>query len=302
MNYSSDSLIDTIRLRAGIPAQALVSNAQILEAINYELRQTILPMVIEAGAEYYVTFEDFEITTEGIYKIPALAVGKKLRDIQIVDGQTDPNLRNSISIIPQMTISNIPQNYIYNQQYTGQRGFVVMGNTIRIIPPNVPIQGNYLRMYYYRRPNECVPVSEGSTITVTSSTQFTVPSVPSGFGATPTIDILQSIPSFDIVESGLAATVAGVTFTVSSTANMTTGDKVNLTGETSYPQMPVDLQNMLIQSVCMRMYEITRDQTRLTLASQMYDKMKSNTLKLISPRVDGRPVKITSNNGISNFI
>jgi len=65
--------------------------------------------------------------------------------------------------------------------------------------------------------------------------------------------------------------------------------------------MPVDLQNMLIQTVCMRMYEIIRDQERLALAKTMFDVMKAETMDLISPRVDGRVIKITSKNNIGYY-
>lgn len=301
MDYSSDSLIATIRLRAGIPQDALVSDDQILEAINYELRETILPMIIRAGAEYYVTFEDFAIANPGIYEIPALAVGKKLRDVQIVDNHNDEEQRNVISVLPQLSLSNIAQNQQYNfYRYYDQYGFVVQGNKLKTYPINAVQQG-YVRMYYYRRPNQCVLKSEGARITVINSTQFTVSSVPVAFGLNPTIDIIQSTPSFDCVEQNVSAVVLGNQFTVPSTARMSTGDYVNLTGETSFPQMPVDLQNMLIQSVCMRMYEIIRDEKRLQLASAMYDKMKLETMDLISPRIDGRVIKIASKNNIGYY-
>jgi len=105
--YSSDSLIATIRLRAGLPQDALVSDAQILNAINLELRATILPMVIRAGAEYYVDFRDFPIESPGIYEIPSIAMGKKLRDVQIVGYHADEDQRNVISVLPQLSLSNI---------------------------------------------------------------------------------------------------------------------------------------------------------------------------------------------------
>lgn len=302
MNYSSDSLVATIRLRAGLPANALVTNAQILEAMNYELIQTILPMVIEAGAEYYVVSEDFAIERPGVYEIPALAMGKKLRDVHLVDSDSDEANRNIIGVLPQIFLPNLAQNYQANyNKYYDQTGFVVIGNKLKTYPIDQYNSG-YIRMYYYRRPNQCVPISEGADITVINSTQFTVPAVPSGWGASNNIDIIQRTPSFDCIDENVPCTIAGTTFTVASTADYTTGDHVNLTGETSYPQMPVDLQNMLIQSVCMRMYEILRDDARLTLASQMYDKMKVNTMKLIAPRVDGRVIKIQSQNSIGSYL
>lgn len=302
MNYSSDSLIATIRLRAGLPEDALITDAQILEAMSYELSQTILPMVIEAGAEYYVTWEDFEARRPAIYEIPALAVGKKLRDVHLVTNNQNENERQINGVIPQLALSNIAQSYEANwQRYYDQTGFVIIGNKIHIFPLNTYTQG-YIRMYYYRRPNQCVLVSEGANITVLNSTQFTVPAVPAGWGATEQIDLIQRTPSFDCIYENVTATIVGTTFTVPTTADLTTGDHVNLTGETSYPQMPVDLQNMLIQSVCMRMYEILRDDGRLSLASAMYDKMKANTMKLISPRVDGRVIKIQSTNGIGSYL
>jgi hypothetical protein len=301
MDYSSDSLIATVRLRAGIPEDALVSDAQILEAINYELRETILPMIIRAGAEYYVTYKDFPISDSGIYEIPPLAVGKKLRDIHIVGNDSDENQRNVISVLPQLFLPNIAQNQQYNfYRYYDQYGFIVQGNKIKTYPINA-VQTGYIRMYYYRRPNLSVLKSQGAAITVLNSTEFSVAAVPSGWSSSPNIDIIQQDPSFDCVEQNLVSSISGTTFTVSSTANMTSGDYVNLTGETSFPQMPVDLQNMLIQSVCMRMYEIIRDEKRLQLASAMYDKMKLETMDLISPRVDGRTIKITSKNSIGYY-
>jgi len=302
MNYSSDSLIATIRLRAGLPQDALVTDAQILEAMNYELSQTILPMVIEAGAEYYVTWEDFPIQRPGVYEIPALASGKKLRDVHIVNNNNDENQREVIGVLPQLALPNLAQNYQANyQKWYDQIGFVVIGNKLRTYPLDTYNQGN-LRLYYYRRPNQCVLVSEGANITVLSATQFSVPAVPAGWPSTVQIDLIQKTPSFDCIYENVTATYSGTTFTVPTTELLSNGDHVNLTGETSYPQMPVDLQNMLIQSVCMRMYEIIRDDARLALASAMYDKMKANTMKLISPRVDGRVVKITSLNSIKSYL
>jgi len=299
--YSSDSLIATIRLRAGLPDQALVTDAEILKTINYELRATILPMVIRAGAEYYVDFEDFAPTTPGIYEIPSIAMGKKLRDVHIVGYHQDENQRNVISVLPQLFLPNIAQNQQYNfYRYYDQYGFVVQNNRIKTYPINAVQQG-YVRMYYYRRPNLCVLENEGSQITVISPTQFLVDSVPSGWGSTPTVDIIQSQPSFDCVDEAVTCTVLGNQFTCASTERMSTGDYVNLTGQTSYPQMPVDLQNMLIQTVCMRMYEIIRDQERLALAKTMFDVMKAETMDLISPRVDGRVIKITSKNNIGYY-
>lgn len=303
MSYSTDSLIDTIRLRTGSPTADLVSNAAILNEINYALASVILPKIIEVSAEYYVTYEDFEITTAGIYNIPALAMGKKLRDVQVVGLHTTPSQRQPINTLPQLSLSNIqatfPTSYYYNQY-----GFMIVGNQVRIFPPDISISPGYLRMYYYRRPNTCVMVSAGSTITVTSSTTFTVPSVPAGWGATPRICVISQYPSFDVVEDceNILASVAGTTFTVADTSNMTTGDYVNLTGQTSYPQMPVDLSNILIEAVSIAIYKILRDQERVSLSVQSLQIMWADILKLITPRVDGKTIKIASSNNISNFI
>ncbi len=94
MLYTTTNLVDSIVTRGQFPdttnTKTISSPANLLNLATEELRLKILPMILDAGGEFYVRGLDIPVVSgQTDYPLPTRASGNVLRSIRLVNGESD---------------------------------------------------------------------------------------------------------------------------------------------------------------------------------------------------------------------
>lgn len=287
---TNDQIITKIKQWGAVPGnQPAFTDSQFLDIVEDELLSNIVPILMSFSEEFFVTYSDTAITSsKSSYEIPSEAIGSKLREVKMVDGDTVIN-------VPRLE----PNHF---EDYTF--GFYIQDNSLILVNPENYTNYN-LRMYYFFRPNHLILSTDttygSATITNinTSTKEITVDSLPSWSTATE-IDYIKGKSPYTIYKAGVGITnVSSNTITVSSLHdNLSVGDYVAYTDYSPVPNVPEILHYMLIQSALMKIFEALGDETSLKMASMKYKQYFQNIRTLISPRVKGEVKKIVNHESL----
>lgn len=317
--YDTDDLIAAVQRKAAIPiSQSTFTNADILAFATEELRDGLVPSVMDVHEEYYVYSQVVPITLgQNSYSIPYRAIGGKLRDCMYLDP--------SGIIIPMSRISPDDRNYFQQNTFTYPNlFFYVQGNNIIITgQPALSVTGSII-FTFLMRPNDLVATSQAATIksisvdSVNNLTTFTMDQIPKGFNTTILLDLMQRNPghqtiAYDIMSTEINPINLTVTFNNTSlnspfynaqlpginvVPQVQIGDYVIFAGQSIIPQCPSDLHPMLAQRTVARCLEALGDAQGLNNANTKLQEMESKTITLIDNRVDGSPSKVVNRNGL----
>lgn len=320
--YDTDDLIAAVQRKAAIPlTQQTFTNADILAFCTEELRDGIVPSVMDVHEEYYVYSQVTPIVQgQNSYPIPYRAIGGKLRDCMFLD--------NSGVIVPMSRISPDDRNYFQQNTFTYPNlFFYLQGNSIVITgQPTLPVTGNII-FTFCMRPNDLVATSQAATIqsisvdTVNNLTTFTMDQIPKGFSTTILLDLMQRNPghqtiAYDIMSTEINPTNLTVTFNTASlnspfynaiipginvVPQVQPGDYVIFAQQSIIPQCPSDLHPILAQRGAARCLEALGDSQGLNNANSKLQEMETKTLSLIDNRVDGAPQKVVNRNGLLRY-
>jgi hypothetical protein len=291
MDFTSTGLISQIKRRALIPtSQNLFTNSDFIEMLNEELQNRIVTYIMSVREDYLLKYND--ILQDGSTKeftIPYNAIGNKLNSVSLYDNR-DPNSFN-ISHVPRLALSQINE----------MAGYYLEGNKIKVTPQ--AFNSGYLRVYYYRRPSDIVPLtSVGLISSISTNTSITCASLPNTITTGTEIDIVSNDSPFQTIKSVTAGTVAGSVINLSDTSDIETGFYVCLRDQSPYAQIVQDVIPLLIQAVVVRIMEYMGDTNGLQAALLTYAQMESDNRNLISPRVDGQPKKIVSSKRLQRHL
>lgn len=282
--YTTSDLISDVKLRAFVPtSQSTFSEADILLIADAEMQSTILPLVLDLGNEYYITYKDVAVTANlQSYDIPPRAVGMKLDRVVIINssGNIRP-LSQMAPIFQETTVPSQPEN------------FFLQRNQICLYP--VPDGGNYgtLRQYYFLRPGKLVLTSAATTITAvdTTTNTVTIGSVPSSWSTSNTFDLIRQDGGVEQLSVDLGASsvsASAITFTASLPTGLRAGDYVSLSGESPLPQMPAELRPVLAQGVAARIRQAMR-LPGADDAMKLLEREMNQAKLLLAPRVESSP-------------
>jgi hypothetical protein len=290
MAYTTTDLIAAVKSIASIPSsQNLFTTADFLRFANRAMRKKIIPLVMSTREEYWVASTDYAITADQAnYAIPARAIGGKLRDIQWVDG-------SAMESLPRLEPENVSSTDI------GREGFYLEANNVVLSPTPSETDGT-LRVKHFRRPNELVATTACAAIESinTATNQVVVSSVPSTFTNGLEVDFVKSEPGYewhaiDQVITGISGTT--ITF-ASLPSNLAEGDYVCVAGQSPVPQIPEDLIPILEDEVAEMCMKAQGKNTKAFREELEMDKQES--LKMLTPRVDGEPKKIVGSKTLLN--
>lgn len=317
--YDTDDLIASVKRKAAIPiSQQTFTDDDILAFATEELRDGLVPSIIDVHEEYYVYQQVVPVVQgQNSYNIPYRAVGGKLRDCMFLD--------NSGIIIPMSRISPDDRNYFQQNTFTYPNlFFYLQGNSIVITgQPTLPVTGSIV-FTYLLRPNDLVTTDQAATIqsitvdSVNSLTTYTMDQIPKGFSTNILLDLMQRNPghqtiAFDIKSTEINPTNLTVTFNTSDlnspffnsllpginvVPQVQVGDYVIFAGQSIIPQCPADLHPVLAERTTARCLEALGDAQGLNNANTKIQEMENKTLSLIDNRVDGAPQKVVNRNGL----
>ena len=293
MDYTSTGLISQIKRRALIPtSQNLFTSTDIIDMINEELQNRIIPYIMSVREDYYLTYDEYTIDgTFNSLDIPSNAIGNKINQISVYSGNINDEF---IGNIARLTVSQLSN---------GFSGYYLEGNKIKFYP-NLQYQNLYkLRIYYYRRPSEVVAITDCGLInTVNTNTSIVCDTLPATITTGSSIDIVNNNQPWDTLSRLTAGTVNLQTIDLTDTTNISVGNYVALRNKSPYAQVPQDVIPLLIQAVVVRMLEYMGDSQGLQNSMLTYAQMESDNRALISPRVDNQPKKIVNSNRLRNYL
>lgn len=291
--YTSADLISSIKLRGVLPSsQNMYNDEKICMMISQELQTNIVPWILSFREDYYLTYEDFSIAeNQTVFEIPELAIGGKLKAVMMLD-----NNDMILNSTPRLSLKQIA-----NLSTLEFGGFYVEGNYIKLYP-NV-FNAQKLRLYYFRRPNDVVPISSGGQVMQvdTVNNSVVLSNVPSAWVIGTLLSVVKGRPGFDaIFNSSAIVSLSSPTVELSSVAGVKVGDWFALKYFTPVIMAPVEAQAVLAQVVVSKLLEGLGD-PKWQSAQEKATELKLSMTNTLAPRVDDSPKKIVSRYFNSNF-
>lgn len=287
VSWTTDTLVSKVRRRANLPDGGSPSSQEILDVASEEILTRFVPFLRSLQENYGVTSTTQALTVgTAEYTIPSDAQGSTVRLVEYIDAAGVER------VLPQLTLQD--EQLWSTNGYV--RGFVVVGNKVRLLP--APDRAETIRISYYRRTSALVPVSSCFPVANTTSTTVTVTGTPSWTSGTP-IDIVQSLPHFAQLLDGNAATRSGSVFTVASSASTTdivAGDYVCLHMETCIPGLPAELHAALVSATAAQLLSEDSDQAGFMREMAQCERIMAGAVKVLAPRADGAPSYVISRN------
>lgn len=293
MDYTTTALLASIRRRAALPAavNAGTQDSDLLALANEELQNWLVPNVMQLREDYFL-FRHLRTMTPGTseYRIPARAVGQKLRELDVV--QSDGCIRNLTRIEPDELEE-------WNSDSQGRpEGFYLRGSYVTLVP--TPSEAESLRFTFFIRPGELVATTAVRAITNidTGTGDITVAStIPGAFTTAARYDLVAGTSGFEHLAIDLTASAAAsstVTFAAADLpSGLAVGDYVCLAEQSPFPQVPADFHPLLAQRVGVKKLESLGLKEKLAAAKADLRDMLELLRVVYAPRVDGE-AKIVS--------
>ena len=305
--YIVDSLLPTLRLLPLMPSvQALFTNANLVDIMNFEMDSKIVPMIDNQAEEYGIYVTDLPYSTSTTqYDIPSRALGGKLRSVSFVDSNG-----NEVRL-PRLRVEDI----MSNVNATGLAinpalwGFYFQNNKVMLYLGSM--QGGsssfaYLRLRYIRQPGTLVLSSACAEVVTVVGNVVTCLTVPTTFTTTSTYDMISNTPQMfvshgDDLDVTAVTTGAGgtITFTDTPPSTLQPGDWICLAGKSPIPQIPYNPGfQLLLQLSAAKCLEIHGDVQGFNVAMSQAADMKSYFLSVITPRADANVIRLTTPNSL----
>ena len=306
--YTTDSLLPMLRLLPLMPSvQALFSDSDLVNIMDFELSSKILPLIDNQAEEYFIAVEDIPyIGSITVYNLPTRATADKLRSVTFVDSSG-----NEIRI-PRLR----PEDIMSNVNATGLAinpalwGFYLQNDQVILYLGSYTGSSNsykYLRLRYVRMPSTLIQEAAAGQITNIAGNIVTVSNLPATFTTTLTYDIVANSPQM-FVTRGDDLVVTAITPTVAPAGTMTfidlpptvqIGDWVCLAMQSPIPQIPFKPGfQLLLQLSAAKCLEIHGDTQGFNVAMSQAADMKNYFISVITPRVDANVIRLTTPNAL----
>lgn len=301
---TSSALIESIKRRASIPEnQATYTSEDLLEFANEELQLGVVPGIMSVH-EDHLLYED-EVLLEANrsdYEIPSRALGNKLRDLQMRQGEDQLSELTRIGIGERFSERDITTS-------TNLRKFYVKGNKVVLTPPVTGTPSGSLVFVYYIRPSALVlsnriGIVQGIVDNGDGTSKIVLDSLPEIFNTSTTYDTYKadspsSILKKDIKPTAIDSIGKSVTFNNEDIAKeLKAGDHLSLSCEANIAQIPSELHPMLAQMVACRVLESMGDTQGLQNALIKLQQMEKAAGMLIDNRIDDAPQKVVNRHGL----
>lgn len=290
-DYTTTALLRSIRLRAFMPTtQSLgTQDDDILTLATDELQLKLASDIKAAREEFWEDTEDIAlVASQEWYAIPGRAIAGTLRKVWRVDSAGE--LTELEKIEPDEVAD-------YSQAAGTPCRYYLRANEI-ILHPAPSAATESIRVLFERRPSilvRNVPSVVGRVYSVTSTTITINGAVFSGLRTAGTVDIVRSVPHFDLLlaDAVVSSITAGATTTaivVTSavpTTKVVAGDYLTLSGSSPVAQIPVEWHSILAQRTACQLLRNLGQASRLQMAEAALAAMERAAGLLIEPRTSG---------------
>jgi hypothetical protein len=293
MSWTTDDLVTAIKNSQMFPdaSSGSLSPAAMLQYATEELYITILPMMMGIREKYYEKYLDTLYSTSTPYlNIPSRSVGGTLSVVQYLVG---------IDVRPLEPID--PGSIATTSPTSEPTNFYFENNNIVFYPPPNTSNGT-VRMRYFQRPSRLEQITNCAQITAFDPLTGVATCTPvSTWTAANTFDFIpktasQATPyNLDSAISAISATTITFTLTAAPAALVNVGDWIALAEYTPIPEIPFELQPVLMQATCCRGLAALNDQTALQSAKAILKEYMDAATKILTPRDQGGNKKVVSN-------
>jgi len=293
--YNTTDLLTAIKKRGFIPtSQQTFTDTDILRLATEELQGNIMPWIVKYDQGYYakkvaITLVDGQHS----YKIPDRAAFRKIKDLYVVTSDGD------VITLPKI---HSTQTEFYGGSSPLPQAFYTEGDNI-VLVPRVSSPTLNLEMVIFFRPNKLVAASRVRTVSSFTSSTITIntSSAPSHMTTSVKYDVIDAESGNSTLLYDLTATdITTDTITFSDTiSGIKVGDEVVIAEETSYPQMPEELQTILQEYVVMRLFQSHGDQQGVNNSLNRIAMMQEDVANMIEDRVTGQATKLINRNSLT---
>lgn len=284
-SYTTSDLLTSIKVRGMIPTSAnALTDANLLALATEELHIKILPMLMSVREEFYVTTTDHAVTSgQAEYDIPTRASGLVLRDVQIKRGM-------DLISLPRLDVEDI------STTGTGTPQAYYLRHNKVVLYPTPSSTVDSLRLRYFRRPSRLAATADCAQISSidTGAREVVVSAIPSTWAVGNVVDFVKATVPYDCAEIDATITaIAGTTVTFASLpTGLATNDWLALAEYTPIPQIPHEMQPLLVQATVVKALEALGDREGAGAAGKDLQIIQQYALQLVTPRNQGEPTRI----------
>lgn len=299
---STNNLLPALRLLPLMPTvQALFTDSDLLYFLNIEMNSKLYPMIDNQQSEFFVYRDDIPYDSSVlVYDFPTRTLAGKLRSVSFVDAN-----ENEVRL-PQLR----PEDIMSNVNSTGLAinpalwGFYIENNKIRTYLSSVNGgNNNYktLRLRYIRQPNQLVLNNQAAQVVLISGNAVTFSAIPNNYTTAQTYDAISQTPNFNALQDDMVCTnISSLTMTFTSVpSDLAAGDWICLSGQAPIAQIPANPgYNLLLQLAAAKALEVAGDVQGYSTAMSQAETMKAYFISVITPRIDGNVIRLTTPNSI----
>ncbi len=306
---TGDKMVESVRKRTMVPNDtASFTDDDILDIIDEEMNVQVIDKLLELHGENLTISVDVPRNESGSYDIPYRAVGNKLRDISLINGER-------IYELSQISIGELSDYTYGDTSFTNLDKFYVQNNKVQMVDQERAYE--FVRIMYYLRPSFLTTSDKAGVVSSITdngdgTTTIGMSSVGKNFVSGVEYDIVglkspNKIKAFDLSASALTTGDTGsITFTTSDIssiiADVNLGDFITLAQETPVPNIPTEMHPLLAQAAAIQILESLGDTEALGNAEKRMVKMTEAVQKLIDDRVELAPKKIKPRHGTLNAV
>jgi hypothetical protein len=288
MAWLASDLLADIRRAASLPASSVtgLADADLLALADKEIQTALVPLMLRLREEFFVcTKSQASQAAVGQYRLPARAIGARVRDVRYVYGGTTNRLtriepEDAPAVDPQSTLSGVPQWYYLE------------GEFVRLLPTPADANGS-IEIKYFCRPGRLTV--DSADFRVLSSVAATSVGF-SSWSNTGALDFVRGGSGFSTLfaeeisptlSSATSATVAAAT-----AALLVAGDYLCVTDKTPLIPLPVELHGVLSARCVAAVLRQLGRYDEAANEERNAQRLESNATNLLSPRVDGAVRKV----------
>jgi len=280
--YTTATFLSSVERQSFSPAnQATFSTSDILSLGDEILASAVVPALVSAREEYFVTYKDYTITAStAAYTLPQRAVGLMAREVQIVDA--NGNVKN----LPRVSLDSL---HLRSSTASSPECFYLRGDSVVLSPTPSSTSGT-LRIYYSLAPGNLVETTSCAVISAinTSTNVVTVTSIPNTWATGDDFDLIQGTgahTTLAIDQNSTTISGADITF-ASLPANLAVGDYICPAGQSCLIQIPNDFRNAFSTLTAAEMLLAMNQPTGEKMLQKGMARLQV-AVSLVSPRVAG---------------
>ena len=334
MDYTTADLIQLVKERETIPDSGVAySDDVLLRYLDQALKGFIVPAIEATLEEHFVVTHDIEVPAFQVspvttpptdvpnaFEIPSLATGLRLRDVYILanDGSffNLPRLTPTQAASMQVGVAGPSTTTWFSGVGQFYGGFYLQGNTVQVFPYGLA-SGKTFRLTFQRAPADLCLVEDAGLVLNVTGDVVTVDKVLPWYSGVTRVGVVSGLEPHDYARNAavptpvyasyapldnvLLTTVAGnvITLPAGVGASVTAGDWLCPLRQSVYCQnIPREVLPALVQKAAEMCLHSAGDAEGTAIANKEFNAMLGNVLRLIAPRVIGKPVKAISLNSV----